>query len=71
MGYFLTGIICLMAGAGIGIIVGCLVKGNKGIDKVRAIAKEKDYWHREAIKNTAKLGEIRIAIAMQSKQAEA
>lgn len=70
MGYFVVGIICLMAGATFGAVVVGLCKSSASADTKTELNLERDYWRREAIKNAAKLGEIRI-LAEQTKQAEA
>lgn len=64
MGYFVVGFICLMIGATVGITSMCLLQINDTTKEY--LEGDVKFWRSEAIKNAAKLGEIRI-LAEQSK----
>lgn len=68
MGYFVVGTICLIVGGTLGLVVIGLCKSSTSADTKTELILDRDYWRREAIKNAAKLGEIRIAIELQSKK---
>lgn len=61
MGYFAVGFICLIVGATIGITVISLCKSSASADAKTELILDRDYWRKEAIKNAAEPGEIRIA----------
>ena len=59
MGYFVVGFISLIVGAAIGVTCMCLLQINDTTSE--DLAKDKEFWRREAIKHASELGEIRIA----------
>ena len=70
MWYFIVGFVCLALGAVASAVVCQLGAANEKSDELADLYYERDYWHREAVKNAAALGEIKIH-EEQSKQAEA
>lgn len=65
MGYFIVGFVSLMVGAAIGVTCMCLLQIND--TTTEDLARDKEFWRREAVKNAAELGEIRIARDMFEK----